>query len=86
MVILESLQLPGALPVLTCTIMSLLFLQYIIWILPADDHDALKFLTYSLASPDSAITEDARISEAEREKLSQEFQEYQDKLQKQKDE
>lgn len=51
-----------------------------------DDHDALKFLTYNLQSPDSTVTEDARITEDERDKLSKEFQDYQDKLQKQKDE
>lgn len=51
-----------------------------------DDHDALKFLTYSLQSPDASAPEQAHIAEDERAKLSQEYQEYQDKLQKQKDE
>jgi len=51
-----------------------------------DDHDALKFLTYNLQSPDSSGTNEAHITEDERAKLSQEFQDYQDKLQKQKDE
>lgn len=52
----------------------------------ADDHDALKFLTYSLQSPDASATDEAHIAEDERAKLSKEYQEYQDKLQKQKDE
>lgn len=51
----------------------------------ADDHDALKFLTHSLQSPDSAVTEDARITDEERVKLSKEFDDYQEKLQKQRD-
>ncbi len=51
-----------------------------------DDHDALKFLTYNLQSPDSTEKNEAHIPEDERAKLSQEFQDYQDKLQKQKDE
>lgn len=51
-----------------------------------DDHDALKFLTYNLQSSDSTGTNEPHIPEDERAKLSQEFQEYQDKLQKQKDE
>jgi hypothetical protein len=39
-----------------------------------------------LQSPDSSGKEEVHITEDERAKLSQEFQEYQDKLQKQKDE
>ncbi len=51
-----------------------------------DDHDVLKFLTYNLQSPDSSVTEENRISDEERQKLSKEFDDYQEKLQKQKDE
>jgi hypothetical protein len=39
-----------------------------------------------LQSPDSSGQEEAHITEDERAKLSKEFQDYQDKLQKQKDE
>ena len=51
-----------------------------------DDHDVLKFLTYSMSAPDAAPVEGAAISEADREKLAKEFDDYQEKLQKQKDE
>jgi len=46
----------------------------------------LKFLTHSLQNPDNAVTEDARITDEERAKLSKEFDDYQEKLQKQRDE
>lgn len=49
-----------------------------------DDHDVLKFLTYSLGSVTS--TDEARTSDEERQRLDKEFQEYQEKLQKQKEE
>lgn len=51
----------------------------------ADDHDALKFLTYSLHGPDSGVTDESRITEEERVKLSKEFDDYQEKLEKQKE-
>jgi hypothetical protein len=57
-----------------------------VFILVIDDHDVLKFLTHSLQNPDNAVTEDARITDEERAKLSKEFDDYQEKLQKQRDE
>lgn len=55
-------------------------------LLRLDDHDALKFLTYSLHGPDSGVTDESRITEEERVKLSKEFDDYQEKLEKQKEE
>ncbi|GIY01519.1 protein ERGIC-53 [Caerostris extrusa] len=51
----------------------------------ADDHDALKFLTYSLYPPGTQPTSQ-NIGDAEKEKFSKEYEEYKDKLEKQKEE
>ncbi|KAG8193289.1 hypothetical protein JTE90_003776 [Oedothorax gibbosus] len=50
----------------------------------ADDHDALKFLTYSLYPPGTQPA--SNIGDAEKEKFSKEYEEYKDKLEKQKEE
>lgn len=50
----------------------------------ADDHDVLKFNTFSLHPPDT-LHPDARLTEEEQKKLSHEFQEYQKKLDQQKE-
>lgn len=46
----------------------------------------LKFLTHSLHGPESAVANDEAGTEEEREKLAKEYEEYQEKLQKQKTE
>lgn len=51
-----------------------------------DDHDVLKFLTHSLHGPESAVSENEAGVEEEREKLAKEYEEYQEKLRKQKTE
>lgn len=51
----------------------------------ADDHDALKFLTYSLYPPGTQPTSQI-IADAEKEKFSKEYEEYKEKLEKQKEE
>ncbi|XP_006824512.1 protein ERGIC-53-like [Saccoglossus kowalevskii] len=53
----------------------------------ADDHDALKLLTHSLTVPASELPKpDGRITEEERQKFTREYDEYYEKLQKQKEE
>ena len=52
----------------------------------SDDHDVLKFLTNSLHGPESAVANDAAGTEEARDKLAKEYEEYQEKLQKQKTE
>ena len=51
----------------------------------ADDHDALKFLTYSLYPPGTQPTSQV-IADSEKEKFSKEYEEYKEKLEKQKEE
>ncbi|XP_035229914.1 protein ERGIC-53-like [Stegodyphus dumicola] len=51
----------------------------------ADDHDALKFLAYSLYPPGTQPVSQV-IADAEKEKFSKEYEEYKDKLEKQKEE
>ncbi|XP_015918177.1 protein ERGIC-53 [Parasteatoda tepidariorum] len=51
----------------------------------ADDHDALKFLTYSMYPPGTQPTSQ-NIGDAEKEKFSKEYEEYKEKLEKQKEE
>jgi mannose-binding lectin 1 len=58
----------------------------------ADDHDVLKFLTHSLRPADSAVVgigggpPPARVSDAEKEKLNLEYQNFQQKLDTQRKE
>uniref|UniRef100_A0A1W7RAJ5 Protein ERGIC-53 n=1 Tax=Hadrurus spadix TaxID=141984 RepID=A0A1W7RAJ5_9SCOR len=51
----------------------------------ADDHDALKFLAYSLYPPGTQPTQQT-IGDTEKEKFSKEYEEYKEKLEKQKEE
>ncbi|XP_071452215.1 protein ERGIC-53 isoform X2 [Hetaerina americana] len=51
----------------------------------ADDHDALKFMTFSLRSQEDADKQPA-LSDEEQRKLAQEYQDYQRKLELQKEE
>ncbi len=55
-----------------------------IFLFETDDHDVLKFLTYNLQAPDGAPT--TTVPEQDRERLDREYQEYQEKLAKQKEE
>ena len=50
-----------------------------------DDHDVLKFSTYSLRSPEMALVPD-NVNEADSQKFEAEFEEYQKKLKQQKEE
>jgi mannose-binding lectin 1 len=52
----------------------------------ADDHDALKFLTYSLHPPGSQPTPQQVISDPEKQKIDAQYEEYKVKLDKQKEE
>ena len=52
----------------------------------ADDHDVLKFLTYSLHVPGSQPQPAAGIAESEKEKFAREYEQYRDKLERQKEE
>ncbi|XP_077993301.1 protein ERGIC-53-like [Glandiceps talaboti] len=53
----------------------------------ADDHDVLKLLTHSLTPPASELPKpDGHISEAERKKFTDEYDQYYEKLEKQKEE
>jgi len=52
----------------------------------ADDHDALSFLTTSLHPPGMAPPTMPHGSDAEQEKLTHEYEEYQRKLDRQKEE
>ncbi|XP_070537352.1 protein ERGIC-53-like [Ptychodera flava] len=53
----------------------------------ADDHDVLKFLTHSLTPPASEMPKpDGHISDEERKKFTQEYDQYYEKLEKQKEE
>ncbi len=49
-----------------------------------DDHDVLKFSAYSLRSPEMALVPD-NVNDADSKKFEAEFEEYQKKLKKQKD-
>jgi len=51
----------------------------------ADDHDALKFITHSLRSPEMALVPDSPADAVENKKIEAEFAEYQQKLKQQKD-
>ena len=51
----------------------------------SDDHDVLKFSTYSLRSPEMALVPD-NVNEADSKKFEAEFDEYQKKLKLQKEE
>ncbi|XP_013776768.1 protein ERGIC-53-like [Limulus polyphemus] len=51
----------------------------------ADDHDVLKFMTYSLHPPGTEPTPSG-IADAEKEKFSKEYEQYKEKLDKQKEE
>lgn len=51
----------------------------------ADDHDVLKFLTYSLHPP-GMEPQSQQIADAEKERLAKEYKEYQEKLAKQQEE
>lgn len=56
-------------------------------VLAADDHDVLHFLTTSLHPPGQAVTGGGLyVSEEEQRKLSQEYADYQRKLEQQKEE
>lgn len=50
----------------------------------ADDHDVLKFLTYSLV-PQSQVQTGAGLSDADKQRFSQEYEQYKEKLEKQRD-
>ncbi|CAL7950199.1 unnamed protein product [Xylocopa violacea] len=52
----------------------------------ADDHDVSHFLTHSLYSPGQLRSDEQKVSLEEQQKLSQEYMEYQKKLQQQTDE
>ncbi|XP_071942901.1 protein ERGIC-53-like [Antedon mediterranea] len=53
----------------------------------ADDHDLLKFLTHSLVPPDGEEqTGDGHITEEERQKFKEEYEQYYKKLEKQREE
>ncbi|XP_030828281.1 protein ERGIC-53-like [Strongylocentrotus purpuratus] len=51
----------------------------------ADDHDVMKFLTHSLATPESKIDKDGFITDEEAKKFKDEFDDFQGKLQQQKE-
>lgn len=50
----------------------------------ADDHDVFKFLTYSLLPP-SQVQANAGLSEADKQRFSQEYEQHKQKLEKQRD-
>jgi mannose-binding lectin 1 len=52
----------------------------------ADDHDVLKLLTYSLHPPGSQPQVSAGIADSEKERFAREYEQYKDKLEKQKEE
>lgn len=52
----------------------------------ADDHDALKFLTYSLHAPGSQPQPSAGMADSEKERFAREYEQYRDKLERQKEE
>ena len=52
----------------------------------ADDHDVLKFLTYSLHVPGSQPQPAAGIADSEKERFAREYEQYRDKLERQKEE
>lgn len=52
----------------------------------ADDHDVLHFLTTSLQVPGQMTQDTQKVSSEEEAKLSQEYQDYQKKLDQQKEE
>ncbi|XP_072173780.1 protein ERGIC-53-like [Diadema setosum] len=51
----------------------------------ADDHDVMKFLTHSLQTPESRTDQDGFITDEEAKKFKDEFDEFQGKLQKQRE-
>ena len=51
----------------------------------ADDHDVLKFLTYSLHVPGSQPQPTGGIADTEKERFAKEYEQYRDKLEKQKE-
>lgn len=52
----------------------------------ADDHDVIHFLTTSLHPPGQLPTDGYKVSVEDQVKLSQEYQDYQKKLEQQKEE
>lgn len=51
----------------------------------ADDHDVLAFLTHSMHPPADQLAADPKVSEDEKKKLEEEFQEYYKKLEQDKE-